>query len=195
TFPADAAVQCTSAVPVADNSSVSATDNCGGTVTVSHDADQITNQTCPNRYTITRTYHATDSCNNSSSRSQTITVNDTTAPTINTFPSNTTVSCASAVPTPNNSSVSATDNCNGTVTISHDADQITPGSCNNRYSISRTYHATDSCGNSSSRSQTITVDDETAPVINTYPADTTVSCASAVAPADNSSVTGTDNCN
>src|SRR5204862_5601648 len=112
TFPADTTVQCASAVPPADNSSVSATDNCGGTVTITHDADQITNQTCPNRYTITSTYHATDSCNNSSNRSQTITVNEANARASNTFPSHTTVSCASAAPTPNDSSVSATHNCN-----------------------------------------------------------------------------------
>src|SRR5204863_2299849 len=91
-------------------------------------------------------------------------------------------------------SMTITTNSLRTATPIYDADQITPGSCDNRYTISRTYHATDSCGNSSSRSQTITVDDEIAPVINTYPADTTVSCSSAVAPADNNRTTETHNC-
>ena len=35
-----------------------------------------------NRYSITRTYHATDACGNSSMQSQTITVNDITKPTV-----------------------------------------------------------------------------------------------------------------
>src|SRR5213075_669435 len=94
-----------------------------------------------------------------------------------------------------NSSVTAHDNCNGTVTVTHDADQVTPGSCDNRYTISRTYHATDSCGNSSSHIQNITVDDETAPVIDTYPGDSTVSCASELAAGDTSSVAGRGKCN
>ena len=188
-FPANTTVSCASAVPPADDGAVSATDNCGGTVTITHDPDQISPGSCANRYTITRTYHATDACNNSSSQSQTITVDDETAPVINNFPANTTVSCASEAPPANDGAVTATDNCGGAVTVTHDADQITPGSCANRYSISRTYHAADACGNSSSQSQTITVDDETAPVINNFPANTTVSCASEVPPANDGAVT------
>src|SRR5204863_5480844 len=105
-------------------------------------------------YTISRTYHAADACGNSSSQSQTITVDDQTAPVISGIPVNATVSCASEVPPVDDSDVTATDNCGGAVTISHDADQITPGTCPNRYRIPRTYHAADACGNSSRHSQT-----------------------------------------
>src|SRR5204862_2597348 len=195
TYPGDSTVSCASEVAPADNSSVTAHDNCNGTVAITHDADQVTPGSCDNRYTIARTYHATDSCGNSSSHTQNITVDDETAPVIDTYPGDSTVSCASEVAPADNSSVTAHDNCNGTVAITHDADQTTPGSCDNRYTIARTYHATDSCGNSSSHTQNITVDDETAPVIDTYPGDSTVSCASEVAPADNTSVTAHDNCN
>src|SRR6266853_76307 len=121
-------------------------------------------RTCANRYTIARTYHAKDVCGNTTSKSQTITVDDETGPVISAFPADTTVSCASGVPAADNASVTATDACGGTVTISHDADVITPGSCANRYTIARTYHAKDVCGNTTSKSQTITVDDETGPV-------------------------------
>jgi hypothetical protein len=117
-----------------------------------------------------------DVCGNSSSQTQTITVNDQTAPVINSIPSNTTVSCVGDVPSANDAAVSASDNCGGAVTITHNADVITPGSCANRYSIARTYIATDVCGNSSSQTQTITVNDQTAPVINSIPSNTTVSC-------------------
>src|SRR5205823_7006366 len=136
----------------------------------------------------------TDACGNSSSHNQTITVDDQTAPVISSVPADTTVSCARELLQANDSGVSATDNCCGTPTVTHDADQITPGSCPNRYTISRTYHATDACGNSSSQSQTITVDDQTAPVISGIPANTTVSCASEVPAANDSGVSATDNC-
>ena len=113
------------------------------------------------------------------SRFRLLRVDDQTAPVITGIPANVTVSCASAVPAFDDAAVVATDNCAGAVTISH-ADVITPGSCVNRYTIARTYTATDVCGNSSFQVQTITVDDQTAPVITGIPANVTVSCASAV---------------
>src|SRR3989442_9551292 len=194
TFPNDTTVSCASGVPAADDGSVTATDACGGTVTISHDADVITAGSCANRYSITRTYHAKDVCGNTTSKSQTITVDDETGPVIGTFPNDTTVSCASGVPAADDGSVTATDACGGTVTISHDADVIPAGRCPNPSSITRTYHAKDVCGNTTSKSQTITVDDETGPVISTFPNDTTVSCASGVPAADDGSVTATDAC-
>ncbi|MFE3849479.1 hypothetical protein ACFX5D_16085, partial [Flavobacterium sp. LB3P45] len=162
-IPANTTVSCASTVPAFNDNEVVATDNCIGTVTITH-ADVVTPGSCSNRYAIARTYTATDVCGNASSATQTITVNDQTAPVITSIPANTTVSCASAVPAFNDIAVVATDNCIGTVTIIH-ADVVTPGSCANRYSIARTYTATDVCGNASSATQTITVDDQTAPVI------------------------------
>src|SRR6202008_4501682 len=122
------------------------------------------------------TYTATDVCGNSSSQTQTITVDDETAPVISSIPANVTVSCSGDVPAADDGAVAATDNCSGAVTITHSADVITAGDCANHYTIARTYTATDVCGNSSSQTQTITVDDETAPVISSIPANVTVSC-------------------
>src|SRR5437016_13794864 len=68
------------------------------TITVTS-TDVTNNQTCPNRFTITRTYSVMDSCGNTEMCDQTITVNDTIAPVI-TCPTNVTVQCASAVPPP-----------------------------------------------------------------------------------------------
>jgi hypothetical protein len=121
-------------------------------------------------------------------------VNDQTAPVINSIPSNTTVSCVGDVPAANDGGVSASDNCGGAVTITHNADVITPGSCANRYSIARKYIATDVCGNSSSQTQTITVNDQTAPVINSIPSNTTVSCVGDVPAANDGGVSASDNC-
>ena len=155
-----------------------ATDDGGGAVTVTSN-DVVTAGSCANRYSIARTYTATDACGNTSSQTQTITVNDQTAPVITSIPANVTVSCANAVPAASNTAVVATDNCSGTVSVSS-ADVVTAGSCANRYSIARTYTATDACGNASSQTQTITVNDQTAPVISSIPASVTVTCSSVV---------------
>src|SRR4029434_3911820 len=161
---ANVTVSCAADVPAANDAAVVATDNCAGALTVSH-ADVTTPGSCANRFTIARTYTVTDVCGNAANQTQTITVNDQTAPVITSIPANVTVSCAADVPAANDAAVVATDNCGGIVTITHNADVITPGSCANRYTIARTYHATDVCGNSSSMTQTITVNDQTAPSI------------------------------
>ncbi|MEO6830785.1 MAG: hypothetical protein ABI378_01070, partial [Chitinophagaceae bacterium] len=57
-------VQCTGDVPAPNNALVTAADNCG-TPTVTWEGDAVSNQTCANKYTITRTYKATDASANS----------------------------------------------------------------------------------------------------------------------------------
>jgi hypothetical protein len=136
-------------------------------------ADVTTPGSCPNRFTIARTYTVTDVCGNASTQTQTITVDDQTAPVITSIPANVTVSCAADVPIANTAAVVATDNCAGALTITF-ADVTTPGSCPNRFTIARTYTVTDVCGNASTQTQTITVDDQIAPVITSIPANVTV---------------------
>jgi hypothetical protein len=191
-IPADISVQCAGAVPAANEGAVMATDNCGGVPVITH-SDQTIAGTCANRFVIKRTYTATDACGNSASQVQTITVNDTTPPTITSIPGDVTVECISSVPAANDAAVAATDSCGGTPMISH-SDQTTPGSCANKFVIKRTYTATDACGNSSTRTQTITVSDDTPPVISSIPGDVTVQCAGAVPAANDAAVMATDNC-
>ncbi|MCB0647196.1 MAG: T9SS type A sorting domain-containing protein [Saprospiraceae bacterium] len=194
TIPANVTVSCANLVPAANTGAVVATDGCGGTVTITVQSDVITNQTCANRYTITRTYVATDLCGNSSTQSQIITVNDQTPPVISSIPVNVTVSCANLVPASNTGAVMATDGCGGTVNITVQSDVITNQTCANRYTITRTYVATDLCGNSSTQSQIITVNDQTPPVISSIPANVTVSCANNVPPTGEAGVMATDGC-
>jgi hypothetical protein len=195
TCPAPVTVSCVSEVPPVNiNTVTGVTDNCPGTITVTHQGDVISAQTCTNRYTITRTYRATDGCGNFTECTQTITVNDQTPPTLN-CPASITVSCTSLVPVPNIAGVTGiSDNCGGVVTITHQGDVISNQTCANRYTISRTYRATDVCGNFAECVQTITVLDLIAPAM-TCPAPVTVSCASAVPAANVNAVTGiSDNC-
>jgi len=68
----------------------------------------------------------------------------------------------------------AVDNCDPAPVVTY-SDVETPGSCPQEKTITRTWTATDACGNSSSCAQTITVQDTTAPVIS-CPDDFTVEC-------------------
>ena len=52
----------------------------------------------------------------------------------------------------------------------------TPGDCAGEYSVTRTWTATDACGNTSTASQTINVIDVTAPVIAALPGPRTIEC-------------------
>jgi hypothetical protein len=56
------------------------------------------------------------------------------------------------------------------------SDAVEPGNCANEATITRTWTATDACGNSSTCNQIITVIDETAPTITFCPANTTSDC-------------------
>jgi hypothetical protein len=156
-IPADVTVSCASAVPAANTGEVVATDACGGTVTITS-ADVITAGSCANRFSIARTYTATDACGNSSSQVQTITVNDVTAPVITCPAPATFASVSGSYPTTTNTgNATATDNCTGTVSVTYtDAVNCNPNSTT--YTITRTFTATDVCGNVSLPcSQIITV--------------------------------------
>ncbi len=118
--------------------------------------DVRTNGTCLGNYSITRTWTATDSSGNTSTASQIINVIDTTAPVINSLPSVSTINYPSI---PQFTQATAVDAC-GTAILTYN-DVNTPGRCAGNYSITRTWTATDSCGNSSTASQTINVQDLT----------------------------------
>ncbi|HRI60567.1 MAG TPA: Calx-beta domain-containing protein, partial [Saprospiraceae bacterium] len=162
TCPSNVTVSCTSEVPAADPNTLVVSDNCDGPVTKSHLGDVISNQTCVDHYTLTRNYMATDACGNAATCAQIITVNDQTAPTISCSP-NVTVSCTSDVPAIDSTILVVSDNCDGPVIKSHLSDQISNQTCADRYTLTRTYLATDACGNSATCNQIITVNDQLTP--------------------------------
>src|SRR5262249_38750305 len=143
-------VQCFSDVPPHDFAGGSSTGTCG-TVTVAWVSDTATNGNSSCNNVITRTYRATDSNGNTAECTQTITVNDDTPPTISGTGSNELIQCPA---TPNFSTPSASDACDPSSTLTF-ADVTTPGNCPQNYSVTRTWRASDHCGNSSTSSQTI----------------------------------------
>jgi len=186
TCPNGVTVSCENLVPAHNTGLVTATDNCG-TPVKAHQGDEISNQTCPNRYTVTRTYRANDNRGNTNTCAQTIIVYDETPPTFAGVPANTTVQCH-AVPEPANPT--ASDNCGGSTPVSYEQER-TDGDCPYRYTLTRTWSSTDLCGNGSSASQVITVIDTQGPTFSGVPSDLTVQCNAVPAPA---SPTASDNC-
>jgi hypothetical protein len=186
TCPADVAVQCDAEIPPPDVGSVTTSDNCAGVVTVVHVGD-VAAGTCP--MVITRTYQATDACNNAATCTQIITVHDTIPPSV-TCPGPVTVQCDAEVPPPDVGSVSTSDNCAGVVSVVHVGD-VAAGTCPKV--ITRSYQATDPCNNAATCTQLITVHDTTPPTV-TCPGPVTVQCDAEVPPPDVGSVTTSDNC-
>src|SRR6185503_524256 len=120
---------------------------------------------------------------------QTITVTDTHGPAI-TCPANTTIDCTASTLPANTGTATATDDCSGVASITF-TDANAPGTCAGNHVITRTWKATDNCGNFTTCDQTITVTDTHAPLI-TCPANVTVDCAASKAPAATGTATATD---
>src|SRR5260370_18206585 len=95
-------------------------------------------------------------------------------------------------PTPfRSNSVITSDSCGGPVTVTWQGDAISSSNCPGQFIISRTYRATDLCGNSATCIQTITVNDTNPPSI-TCPTNLTASCAAPVPPPNTNSVITSD---
>ena len=146
-----------------------ASDNCGE-VTIEVSSETTAGDAAGN-YVIVRTFTPPTTLETAASATQTITVQDTTAPEFTFVPADYTVECSDEMPMDD---AVASDNC-GEVTIEVSS-ETTAGDAAGNYVIVRTFTATDDAGNSASATQTITVQDTTAPEFTFVPADYTVEC-------------------
>ncbi len=156
--PANTSVTCGAlpAVPI-----VTATDDFDTNLAVNMTTTTIGN-------IVTRTWTVTDASNNTATASQVITlIPDTEAPVL-TVPANIAAITATGI---NVGNAIATDNC-GTPVISHSNIPVVFA----LGTTSITWTATDAAGNTTSGTQTITITDETAPVLFGVPANTSVTC-------------------
>jgi hypothetical protein len=155
-----------------------ATDDCAGTVTAT--TTDPTSYSGQGTFTINWTYD--DGNGNTSSQTQTVIVDDVTAPVpdVASLPTET-GECSASVVAP-----TATDNCGGIITAT--TTDPTSYSAQGTFTVNWTYD--DGNGNTSSQTQTVIVDDVTAPVpdVASLPTETGECSASVVAP------TATDNC-
>jgi hypothetical protein len=175
-------------------------ENCGtATVTVSESSSGA--GTPANPRIILRTFRATDAAGNFSESVQTIHVIDGTAPTI-TAPAAVTAStgpgatsCDTVVNNTALGTASAQDNCEGVT--------VTRSPAGNTFPVGTTtiiWTATDWAGNTATAQQTVTVIDNTAPIL-TPPANVTAytgpgatSCGTTVTDATIGTATAADNC-
>jgi hypothetical protein len=187
---ANATIECL-ATPVF--TAPTAKDNCDPNPKVIVVSDVTTPGTCAGSYSRTITWVAQDCTGNKSAPvSQTITVVDTTPPTISGQGANATIECP-AIPV--FTAPTAKDNCDANPKVSVVSDVTTPG-CGGTYSRTITWVAQDCTGNKSGTvSQTITVVDTTPPTI-TCPGNITHNTDSGVCSAilDPGTATATDTC-
>lgn len=170
-------------------------DNCGGTVQVAgtRSDNQALNVPYP-KGTTTITWTAFDAVGNQTTCTQTVVINDLTAPVFATCPmANVTATAATntcsqiiTLTTP-----TAGDNCSGSIGVSgtrSDGQLLSAA-----FSVGTTivtWTATDVSGNTAICTQNVIVTDVTAPVLSGVPTNTTVSCPIPAPP----TVTATDNC-
>jgi len=168
--PADATVECGESTDPSDTGAATASDACSDIAGVDY-VDSETPGVCPTVRTITRTWMALDACGNISQADQTITVVDTTAPLLS-VPPDATVVCGDSTDTALTGAASAFDACDTDPIVTF-LDTTEVGVCPVAAVVTRTWSATDACGNTSSAVQLISLIDEDPPAI-TCPEDVNV---------------------
>ncbi|NRR90774.1 gliding motility-associated C-terminal domain-containing protein [Winogradskyella undariae] len=193
TVPADITIECD--VDVTDLTLIGdvtdENDNCTTDLEATY-TDSVEEGDCPSLSIISRTWSLTDSCENTTEFVQTITVQDTTAPTFS-VPADITIECDIDVTdlTLTGDVTDENDNCTTGLEATY-TDSVEEGTCPSASIITRTWSLTDNCDNTTMFVQTITVQDTTAPAFNeTLPADLVAECDT-VPTAE--TLTATDNC-
>uniref|UniRef100_UPI0035B13443 gliding motility-associated C-terminal domain-containing protein n=1 Tax=Flavobacterium sp. TaxID=239 RepID=UPI0035B13443 len=138
--PANMEVSCENVPPM---DVLTATDNCGPVTVIPNEV--IMNGDCPGRYTIIRTWTVTDNVNPAVVLTQTITVVDNQGPVLTSqIDPKASVTCSEipAAPQPE-----FQDNCSGVVNVQFT--ETESAVVDNTYTITRTWVASDACGNNS----------------------------------------------
>ena len=121
-----------------------------------------------------RTFTASDFCDNTASCEQHITLVDSLGPVV--FVEDTTVSCLDYEDDATYGAFGATDNFDSDVAYTWTEDSTYAQLCAGSYSVDRTWTFVDDCGNTTQAHQTITVVDETAPIVTMGEFNVSISC-------------------
>jgi gliding motility-associated-like protein len=168
--PANVTVQCGDEIP--EIVTPTATDRCDSLPRLTFLATRI-NGNCVGNFKTVRTWTATDACGNRSTATQEVTIIDTRPPTLFSIPANVTLNCGQ--PLPSGTGVGARDNCDNNVRITMNDSRNVQG-CIGNVGITRTWTATDACGNTATATQLIALRDTIAPIFVSVPADLTLGC-------------------
>lgn len=178
-FPDTVTLSCPNPVPTLLPAFLS--DNCDTSLVIAY-TFTTSDSLCPGNYTMTVNWSATDDCNNTGTAFQTVLVRDTEGPQFTLVPGPVTFRCDTFVLPPfpvMGIGITATDNCSQAMSItSADVSQQDPdpGLCGHyTYNITRTFTATDACGNTSTATQLISVIDNLGPAPGGL-LDTTLAC-------------------
>lgn len=164
-------VECKADVKKADPEIITdATDDCGLATPAVTFIDEVTNgNTCPE--IITRRFLVTDAAGNTTTVQESVIVYDMTKPVLSGQGENVDLACTAQFTPP-----TAKDNCDGSPVIRY-TDNETKNSAGKVASVTRTWTATDACGNVSEPvSQTIILDVD-APVLATKGDNMTIACS------------------
>ena len=169
--PQDETVECGDEIPAAISAEdLVAVDNCGDDVLIEF-LSELTIQGDDNcDYFISRRYRATDVCGNSSECEYQINVEDTTAPEL-TVPADATFECDEEIVF---GSASAFDVCQGEIDVMMGEPTFYEDDCYGYWTV--LYTANDGCGNVSTGTQTIYIEDNTAPVFSAFDIQVYVEC-------------------
>ena len=167
-IPADYTVECSGDIVLSNEAT--ATDNCGS-VSLEVAEETIAGNATGN-YTILRTFTATDDCGNSASASKPSRSKTPRHRNSPSFQADYTVECSDELVL---EEATAMDNCNGAVL--EVTSETSQGNATGNYTVVRTFTATDDAGNMASATQTITVQDTTAPEFTSVPGDYTAECS------------------
>ena len=168
--PPDKTVECGSAW---NFDAPTASDSLGGTDVSVALVSTVTNRTgfCGKAFSATRTWEAFAGCSNRVACSQTVTVADTTPPTVVGAP-NKIVECGTAWDfTP----PTGFDGCDGAAAIVQEMSTATNITCANGFAATRTWMVLDSCANAATCTQTVMVVDTVPPTLVCAP-NKTVEC-------------------
>src|SRR5260370_394942 len=122
-----------------------ASDSCNSATVTQVGSDSTDNGTCAGTYSETRTWIATDDCGNTSgTKTQTITVRDNTPPFISDAGADATIDSGRA---PCRATAKASDAAESVTDKQVGNDSTADGTCAGTYSETRTWNATDACGN------------------------------------------------
>lgn len=180
--PADITVACAADVPAIV--SLNWTDNCSGSGSVTG-VEVSSGTTCPE--VLTRTWTISDTCGNTATETQIITIHDTIAPVIDPAPADLSLQCYASVPAM--ATLNWSDNCDGSGVLN--GVEVSDGlSCPE--TITRTWTYTDGCGNTATEVQVIVVNDTIPPTIDAAPADVFVQCYADIPPM--TALNWSDNC-